>query len=175
MSETAPKKIQQFDVLGEDIRSLISLRVELEILQFMRRLYIEKHLRVPSYHTPYGWPLEDCLRVYLHWLVKYPNVRFYTTYYGIPHNEIKPIVKFIMALSDGCPHLELSPCSSEERKAMSFDPLLPQDLMEFSDCTLFVDGIDYARTAKGLDEPDEYLKWYSYKVKGPGLRSVVPL
>lgn len=175
MAESNTKRVQHFDRLGDEIRSLVSLRVELEILQFLRRQYVDDHISNPSHHTPYGWPIEDCVRVYLHWLVKYPDVRFYQRRHGIPSAEIKGIVKFVISLSDGCPHLELTQSTSAERLAMSFVPPLPQDLIGFSDCTLFVDGIDYARTAKGLEGADDHKKWYSYKIKGPGFRSLVSL
>jgi hypothetical protein len=174
MMSVASKHITNPEILRLEYRPLISALAEESFLQFIKEKYVAEVLAAPSRHMPGGWPLEEAVMIVLHWICKYPVVSFYATRHNFPGCDVANVVGRVLHLCEGWADLHILPSTPEERVNMQFSPPLPADLLQFSNATLFSDGVEYARTKKNIHSEAAAKEWWAFKLKGYGWRVMVP-
>lgn len=165
------KRLHRMDQLADETHRLIDLETVSHFQGFVRERYTAELMESVTRHIRGGWNIDDCSLVYLHWLVEYPNEKHYDTNHGFPQAGFGAVVRRIMHLSRGWEEGLIRLPDSSERASEAFD--LPDDLVEFSDCTLFGDGVEYGRTRRGVTTAHDSKYWYAKKLRGPGWRVVV--
>ena len=108
--------------------------------------------------------------MYLHWLVAYPEYAFYERRHGLPHSDIKSIFRRVQQLTEGWGDEFFPATSFEARTALPMPT--SERLAEVGSCTVFADGIEYARTNRGISADDRGI-WFGYKSGGPAWRVLV--
>jgi hypothetical protein len=167
------KSLRGIDILREEIADLIDADAQSEFQAVVRRRYTAELLASCTRHIKGGWPIDECSLIYLHWLCRYPPERDYERHNGLPQADFGAVVKRVMHLSEGWADTHLAPSSPEERVRQVLP--LPEELSEFSDCTLFADGVEYGRTKRGISGEAAAKFWYGVKTGGPAWRVVVHL
>ena len=165
------KSLVRLDDLEHDIRQRISSLAQDEFTDWIEEAYYQELHKDVKRHIFGGWPIRQCCTVYLHWLCQYPTFDWYQTNNGLPKADASPIFRRVQHLCNGWADQHLQWNLIEERLSLDLD--LPPDQSEFANCTLFADGVEYARTKKGLNDSKLVKMWYGIKTRGPAWRVVV--
>ena len=57
-----------------------------------RQRYVDAMMESSRHHIYGDWPVEECVDVYLHWLIRYPEERYYERHHGLPQADFRHVI-----------------------------------------------------------------------------------
>jgi len=167
------KSIDNIGVCAHELCALITTHGYKSFFNYVEKNYVKEFLASTTRHMPGGWPVEDVVILFLHWISNYPVASYYERRHSFPHTALRRVLGRVIHLAAGWADTHLTSSTPEKRAEMPFSPLLPQELLHLADTTLFCDGVEYGRWGRDINTAAKAKEWYAKKLRGPGWRVMV--